>query len=150
MQTPLSLTPYDLAARFIGIKEKPGGDDNPLILAMLRLDGTWPAHDEVPWCSAFVNAVCWLAGVPRSKRLNARSWLDVGRPVAHNDVERGFDVVVLRRGNNPLEGHVGFFAGWFDDSIRTKVLVLGGNQTNSVSVEKFDLDRVLEFRRLVS
>ena len=53
----MEITPFELAQRFIGVKEVPGTTDNPQILAMLKLDGEWPEHDEVPWCSAFVNYI---------------------------------------------------------------------------------------------
>ena len=32
------MTPFDQAQRFIGVKETPGAVDNPLIVAVLRLD----------------------------------------------------------------------------------------------------------------
>ena len=76
----MDITAYDLASRFIGIKEVRGSVSNPQILSMLRLDSSWPKGDEVPWCSAFVNYPAWLLRLPRSKSLRARSWLEVGTP----------------------------------------------------------------------
>lgn len=64
---------FDIAQRFVGIAEIPGHKDSPQVLAMLRLDETWPENDEVPWCSAFLNYVAWLLRLPRSKSLRARS-----------------------------------------------------------------------------
>jgi uncharacterized protein (TIGR02594 family) len=146
------LSPFDLAQRFIGIKELPGEKDNPFIMSMLSLDQGWPKNDEVPWCSAFANYVAWLLRMPRSKSLRARSWLSVGRPVGLRDAKAVADVVVLKRGagdqpgaevlNAP--GHVGFYAGEEGD----RVLILGGNQGNSVSVAAFLADNVLGVRRL--
>ena len=147
----MNVTAYDLAQRFVGIKEVAGVASNLQILAMLRLDGDWPANDEVPWCSAFVNYVAWLLRLPRSKSLTARSWLAVGVPVPMNDAEPGFDVVVMSRGtgqpgatNLDAPGHVGFFAG-YDGNY---VVVLGGNQGDSVSVALFAQSRILGIRRL--
>lgn len=34
--------------------------------------------DEIPWCSKFVNRVARKAGLKRSGKPNARSWLNVG------------------------------------------------------------------------
>jgi uncharacterized protein (TIGR02594 family) len=124
----------------------------PMVLAMLQLDNAWPAGDHVPWCSAFTNFVAWLLRLPRSKSLAARSWLMVGRPVPLNEAKAGYDVVVLKRGKDPqpgpevieAPGHVGFFAGLEGDV----VLVLGGNQGDRVSVERFDAASVLGVRRL--
>jgi uncharacterized protein (TIGR02594 family) len=135
---------YRIASRFSGTKELPGHLSNPQILAMLRLDASWPQEDEVPWCSALVNYVAWLLELPRSRDLRARSWLTVGTPVDPKDATAENDVVVVSRGTDPLQGHVGFYAGhsW------TGVLILGGNQGNAVSIAEFPLTSVLGVRRL--
>ena len=146
-------TAFDLAQRFVGVREVPGAASNPLLLAMLRLDAPWCDDDVVPWCSAFVNGVAWLLRLPRSKSLSARSWLAVGRAVELSRAAPGWDVVVLTRGQGAqpgpdvlrAPGHVGFFAGVQDG----RVLVLGGNQSDAVSIAAFDASRVLGVRRLV-
>ena len=150
----MQITLYDLAQRFVGMKEVPGKEDSPMILAMLRLDGSWPEHDEVPWCSAFLNMVAWLLRLPRSKSLAARSWLKVGRPVLDHEARVGWDVVVLKRGGGDqpgpevtegAPGHVGLFAGW---ETSDRVLMLGGNQGDTVCVAGFPRSRILGIRRL--
>lgn len=138
------MTPYDLAERFVGIKEIPGSEDNPQVMSMLKLDGKWPEHDEVPWCSGFVNYIAWLMRLPRSKSLMARSWLGVGFPVSQYDAARGFDVVILSRGTDKNAGHVGFFSS----IILPRIYLLGGNQSDSVCVQGFHLDRLIGIRRL--
>lgn len=139
-----TVTIWDLANRFVGIREVPGKVSNALVLAMLQLDSTWPQDDEVPWCSAFVNYLAWMMRLPRSKRLNARSWLGVGTPVDEPEVG---DVVVFWRGDpEGAQGHVGLFAGWGEN--REKVLVLGGNQNNEVNISAYPASRLLGFRRL--
>lgn len=113
----------------------------PLVLAMLKLDNNWVVSDETPWCSAFASFICKFCGVIRSKSLAARSWLGIGRPIGINDAEIGFDVIILERGAG---GHVGFFAGFDGDD----VILLGGNQGDSVSYAKFPRIRILGVRRL--
>ena len=147
----MRITAYDLAERFVGLKEVPGSADNPQVLAMLKLDGAWPEHDEVPWCSAFANYIAWLLRLPRSKSLAARSWLGIGAPVELGEAVRGFDVVILMRGLTDAgpevldaPGHVGFFSSL----IGSTVWILAGNQGNRVSVQGFAADRVLGVRRL--
>ena len=150
----MNITAFDIAQRFTGMKEVPGQEDNPAILAMLRLDDTWPENDEVPWCSAFMNYVAWLLRLPRSKSLRARSWLNVGRAITLDRAQVGFDVVVLKRGTGDqpgpevieAPGHVGVYAGR-DDS--QSLLLLGGNQSNTVSIAPYDVARVLGVRRLL-
>jgi uncharacterized protein (TIGR02594 family) len=146
----ICVSAYDIAQRFVGIKEMSGTLDNPMILAMLKLDDEWPEHDEVPWCSGFANFVCMILRLPRSKSLRARSWLEVGRPVALEDAKCGFDVVIFNRGGPhdasviDAPGHVAFFARLEGDN----VYVLGGNQSNSVKVSPYPREDVLGVRRL--
>lgn len=153
MGRALSITAFDLAQRFVGIREVSGKVSNPLILAMLTLDQSWPQDDAVPWCSAFVNYVAWLLRLPRSKDLRARSWLRVGAAISIEEAEPAFDVVILQRGgpNQPgpgvidAPGHVGLFAGREKET----VLLLGGNQSDTVNVSPYPVTKVLGVRRLM-
>ena len=142
---------FDLAQRFTSIEEVGGNVDNPQIMAMLRLDMKWPSHDEVPWCSAFVNYICFLCRHPRSKDLRARSWLRIGRPVTLDQAEAG-DIVIIKRGQGEqpgpevydAPGHVGFFAGRMDGFVE----ILGGNQSDTVKLSRYSTTRLLGVRRL--
>tara|TARA_R110000868_G_scaffold151117_3_gene374736 strand:- start:14923 stop:15390 length:468 start_codon:yes stop_codon:yes gene_type:complete len=149
---PIYITPHDLAARFMGIREVKGSVDNPAIMAMLKLDASWVGNDETPWCSAFVNYVAWLLGRPRSKSLAARSWLRVGSPVALHEARMGFDVVIFQRGGGhqpgpevlSAPGHVAFFSSISGGD----VTVIGGNQGDSVSIGTYPQSRILGIREI--
>lgn len=153
-QPVVATTPLLMASTFLGLKETPGTLANPAVLAMLQLDAQWPKDDQTPWCSAFVNYVCWLLHMDRSKSLRARSWLEVGRAVSLVRAEPGFDVVILKRGRGKqpgpdvieAPGHIGFLAGF---TLRNQVHVLGGNQDDMVSVKPYPVSRVLGVRRLL-
>ena len=142
---------FDIAQRFSGIKEIGGNVDNPQIMSMLKLDNNWPSNDEVPWCSAFVNYVCWLCRLPRTKDLRARSWLTIGVGITLDQAEPG-DIVIIKRGKGEqpgpdvidAPGHVGFYAGVFDQFIE----ILGGNQSDTVKISRYPRDRLLGVRRL--
>ena len=142
---------FDLAQRFTGIKEVGGNVDNPQIMAMLKLDAKWPSADEVPWCSAFANYICWLARLPRTKDLRARSWLTIGIGIQLDQAEPG-DIVIIKRGkgeqpgpeNTTAQGHVGFYAGISGNLIE----ILGGNQSDTVKISRYPRDRLLGVRRL--
>ena len=150
----MNVTAHSVARRFLNpkIEEVEGIISNPLILAMLRLDNDWVTDDATPWCSAFVSFVAWILDLPRSRSLSARSWLLIGEPVALEDAAPGFDVVILKRGKGPqpgaevlkAPGHVGFLAGWEG----LDVLVLGGNQGNAVTVQRWPRSSVIGIRRL--
>lgn len=147
------VTAFEVAQRFVGVKETAGATSTPAVLAMLRLDDASVPNDATPWCSAFINWIAWILRLPRSKSLAARSWLQVGRPIDLHDARAAFDVVIFSRGSGPqpgpnviaAPGHVAFYAGMQDD--RT-VLVLGGNQGDAVSVAGFPVTSVIGVRRL--
>lgn len=150
----MEVTAFDIAQRFVGVREVAGAASNPQVLAMLRLDQEWPSGDDVAWCSAFTNYVCWLLRLPRSHSLAARSWLSVGKAIQITEAKAGFDVVILSRGEGDqpgpevinAPGHVGFFAGQEPG----RVLLLAGNQGNAVSIASFPTTRILGIRSLVT
>jgi len=154
----MTITAYTVASRFLGLKEVHGAVNNPAIVAMLRLEDPNINDDETPWCSAFVNAVCWLINLPRSKSLAARSWLNVGSVIPIEQAAAAFDVVVLKRGGPgqpgpevlAAPGHVGFFAGADTNPVThlRQVHILGGNQGDQVSIAAFPVDRILGIRAL--
>lgn len=137
------ITAFELAQRYVGIKEISGLHNHPLVSWWLSLCGfSLDSPDEIPWCSAFVNGICWELRLPRSKSAAARSWLNVGHAIELHEAEVGFDIVILSRGNNPVQGHVGFYAG--------PGQLLAGNQSNSVCVQNFNPDHVIGVRRLIN
>lgn len=149
------MTAYQLAERYVGIREIAGDKSHPLVQWWLSLCGyDLDAADAVPWCSAFVNGIAWELRLPRSKSAAARSWLKVGVPQSLEDAKVGFDVVILKRGEGQqgpevtsgAPGHVGFYAGVETNN----VLVLGGNQGDAVSLARFPMSSVLGVRRLMT
>ena len=134
-----------IAASQLGQKEIVGNDDNLEILKYWTETGILPAtHDEVAWCSAFVNWCCKKAGAAMSGKANARSWTSTGKGTRN---PKPGDVVVFWRGSvDSWKGHVGFFLGFNSDASR--VFCLGGNQGDSVSVQAYDAKKVLGFRKV--
>ncbi len=128
------------AWRLLGEREVAGRRDNPDIVALYR-DAGHPKidNDEVAWCAAFAGACLVRAGVSGTRSLMARSYLKWG--VALSEGRLGA-VTVLTRGANPAYGHVGFWIG----ETRSRVILLGGNQGDAVSVSAFDRGRLLGFR----
>jgi uncharacterized protein (TIGR02594 family) len=135
-----------IAVAELGQKEISGSGNNPTIVKYAKEAGfSWVNDDETPWCSIFVNWVAMKAGLQRSKKANARSWLLTGLNV-DNAPEPG-DIVVFWRGSpDSWTGHVGIFFGFSISGER--VYCLGGNQGNQVSVSAYSFDQVLGFRRL--
>jgi len=149
----ITTSAFAVASTYIGTEEVAGQDSNAAIVAMLREIAPWASGDEVAWCSAFVAHVARLLRLPHSKSLRARSWLVIGVPVQLGDARPEEDVVILRRGHGvqpgpeviDAPGHVGFFA----DHTPGEVHLLGGNQSDAVTIGRFAAADVLSVRRLV-
>jgi uncharacterized protein (TIGR02594 family) len=131
---------YALAEAELGQAEIPGKDHNPRILEYLHVAG-FPdvQNDEDAWCAVFANWALVEAGQPGTQSRMARSFLGYGKTLAKP--EKGC-IVVLKRGSNPIQGHVGFYSHTKDK----RVYLLGGNQSNKVSIASFAVADVLAYR----
>ena len=126
-----------------GTMEIPGNTDNPDILKYFHEIGhEWVEHDELSWCSAFVNWVAKTSGYEYSGELNARSWLGVGEVVL--DFELGDVAILWRESPTSWKGHVGFPIRRDGDNL----WLLGGNQNNMVRISAYPYSRLLGYRRL--
>lgn len=93
------------------------------------------------WCAAFVNASLRQAGMEGTGKLNAQSFMEWGEET--KAPQKG-DIAVFWRGDpNSGKGHVGFFQGYDE---KGNILVLGGNQRDSVNVSGFSPDNLLGYR----
>lgn len=127
-----------IARRDVGLAETPGRSTTPTIRRWLIELGAWWQDDETPWCGVAVAAWMRQASimVPRHW-YRARAWLDWGVPL--NLPALGCVVIYARSGG----GHVGLLVG---QDQRGRLLTLGGNQGNRVSIAPFDRERVLGYR----
>lgn len=134
----------ELARAEIGVARVVGKGDSQKVLNYFA-DAGHPevTDDDVAYCAAFVGAMLKRAGQPNSGSLAARSYLKYG--IAVDDPAPG-DIAVFSRGNSSWEGHVAFYLGATD----TAVKVLGGNQSNKVSVANYSKSRLLGYRRPVA
>ncbi len=120
-------------ARHAGLKEIPGPANDPTIMnwaASLNAGGY--SSDEVPWCGLFVGHCISSQlddeSIP-TNFLGARKWENFGQPTQPCF---GSVLVFWRVKKNGRKGHVGFY--WAEDN--THFHVLGGNQSNKVSVKR--------------
>lgn len=128
------------AWREFGETEHAGAASNPHIVAMFR-DASHAdvTRDEVAWCAAFVGACLKRAGIVSTRSLLARSYLKWGDALPKPRIGA---IAVFSRGSDASQGHVGFWLGETDDAI----IVLGGNQSNAVSVARYPKSRLLAVR----
>ncbi len=129
-----------IAENELGVAEVNGPKDNPRILEYQRTTTLGAQHDEVPWCACFANFCLSTTGYKGTGLPNARSFLSFG--TALKEPAYGC-VVVLRRGNSNWQGHVGFFVGYDKDG---NYMILGGNQSDKVSIQAFKAKDVLGCR----
>jgi uncharacterized protein (TIGR02594 family) len=129
-----------LAWADLGVAETPGPDHTARVVAYYADVGNPNvADDETAWCAAFLGSCLERAGVPSTRSLMARSYLEWGEP---QGAFRYGAIAVLSRTADPALGHVGFLVGETADS----VILLGGNQGNRVRVEAFPRSRLLALR----
>lgn len=118
------------ARKHVGLAEIPGPKHNLTILNWLKNLKAWWTDDETPWCGTFVAHCLKSTGFEIPKLwMRAKAWADWG--VAVSKPTLGCIVVFDRQGG----GHVGFVVG-VDE--KGRLMVLGGNQGNKVSIAPFD------------
>jgi len=108
--------------------------------------GVDPKRTE--WCAAFVNAVLTESGIPNNilhkYPYAARSFLEWG--VAVKEPTPG-DLIIFPRGNISWQGHVGFYLSTTVINNTEYYYILGGNQSNKVSIDLYRASAALGIRR---
>ncbi|HSF96820.1 MAG TPA: TIGR02594 family protein [Thermohalobaculum sp.] len=126
-----------------GVSEVSGPDSNPRILQYARELGVDFSDDDIPWAGLFAGWVVSRA-VPDetlpANMLQNRSWTKFG--VETDSPQPGTIAVFWRGSPDGWQGHVGFYV----DEDEKAYHILGGNQSNSVSVSRLAKDRLLSFR----
>jgi uncharacterized protein (TIGR02594 family) len=135
---------FVIAQQELGTQEIVGDEDNPRVVEYQQATGLAAPDDETPWCGSFVAWVMLQSGIAynRITAASSRSWESWGVPVDKPEIG---DVVILwRHSPDSSLGHVGFYAGKTDDD---RILILGGNQNNRVSVSAYSKARLIGYRR---
>jgi uncharacterized protein (TIGR02594 family) len=126
------------ARTHLGLAEIPGKATSPTIARWLRDLRAWWSDDETPWCGTYIAAVMRETGYRLPEHwYRAKGWLEWGVPLPHP--KYGAVVIFERAGG----GHVGLVTG---TDAAGRLLVLGGNQGNRVSIAPFDPARAIGYR----
>lgn len=128
------------ARALLGVHEAPGSVNNPVILGWAKevgLQNTY-SQDSVPWCGLFMAVVAKRAGknIPHFP-LWALNWVNFGQPETSPMLG---DVLVFKRDGG---GHVGLYVGEDAGAFH----VLGGNESDSVTIIRMSRDRLYAARR---
>jgi len=127
--------------KVFGLHEK---HDKAALTAWLRSDGRRLGDTEqLPWCGDFVETAIrnslpdeQFKGPLAENPYWARNWLHLGYPITPDYYGA---VLVFKRGSG---GHVGFAVGQDE----TDFYVLGGNQSNAVTITRISKSRLLGAR----
>jgi len=130
------------AVKLLGVGEIAGPLNNPTVIAWSKEMGGWEAGyytaDSIPWCGLFMAIVAKRAGrKPPKNWLAALSWAAFEEKV--KTAALGDVLVFVRKGG----GHVGIYVG--EDA--TNYYVLGGNQSDAVTVTKIAKARLYSIQR---
>jgi uncharacterized protein (TIGR02594 family) len=129
----------DHALSQVGVKEKPGPNDNPTVVSYYAEVGFPGQHDSVAWCAAFVGAMLKRGGRSCPKTLRARDYERYGVPC---EPKQGCVVVMWRGSPEAGTGHVGFYVGGTADYVE----LISGNTGDMVQRSFFPRDRVTAYR----
>lgn len=138
MSEPAWLT---LARAQIGVREIVGPKHSPVIMGWIRelgakVLGVQVNDDETPWCGTFMAWLMKRSGLtPPPIAGRAAQWGRVGKWGRELLGPRLGCILVFTRAGG---GHVGLYLG--EDA--THFHVLGGNQSNSVSITRIAKDRL--------
>ncbi len=118
--------------------------DRSTLMSWLRSDGrTLGDPSKLPWCGDFVETAILLTlpdePVP-SNPYGARNWGTFG--VGLETPALGAILTFWRGSPSGWQGHVGFYAG--EDA--TTYSVLGGNQSNAITIARLAKNRLLAIR----
>ncbi|MBO9658330.1 MAG: TIGR02594 family protein [Chitinophagaceae bacterium] len=136
---------------YLGLKEIPGPKSNPTIMAMadaLNVRRIY-TNDDISWCALFMCYLCQKVGKPMNfssyEILRAASFQNWGWPVRKGDEKLGDIAVFTRPGGN----HVGLVIAVSKDKSGkiTTLHILGGNQSNAVTITEIAYSRLSHCRR---
>jgi uncharacterized protein (TIGR02594 family) len=129
------------ARKLYGTLEAAGPANNSVILDWAKETGLARIFtaDSIPWCGLFMAVVAKRGGKPIVEGpLWARNWGKFGKPA---DKAQLGDVLVFRRAQ--ASGHVGLYVGEDYGAYH----VLGGNQSDGVTITRIAKDRCIAVRR---
>lgn len=129
-----------VALSLYGTAEKPGPGNNPSIIEWAKATGLAKVYkqDSIAWCGLFMAYAALQAGwEPPLNPLGARNWQAFG--VEAKTPMLGDVLVFSRKGG----GHVGIYVGEDDMAFH----VLGGNQSDMVTIKRVARSRLLQARR---
>lgn len=137
VKTNDNLAWIDEAHQYVGLTEIKGSRHNKTITKWLQTLGAWWTDDETPWCGVFTAHCLTVAGRTIPKHwYRAKAYADYGMVLTRPAF--GCLGVMSRTGG----GHVCFVIG---ETTGDCLVVIGGNQSNQVSIATYPRSRFSHF-----
>lgn len=133
-----------LAKYFDKVKEIPGKQNNPLIVAWHGLTHYGAAPDEVMWCASGMGGCLIWAGFPSTNSAGAVSYAKYAQENKDDWVEEGDEIYMKHPG-----GHVTFANKRFNRRTDTTYEGFGANQNNSMCAKIFFTKDIVSVRRAI-
>lgn len=149
----------DAALKYVGVCEVRGSGSNADINRMLAASAQCSLDDhncyikiddKTAWCGAFAHTSLVDAEIPKALYsmvkvpVRAKDWLNLPNKIERYHKARRGDIVILHRGTNPAEGHVGILY----KITPTEVILISGNSNDCVTVESFPRNKIAGIRRI--
>src|ERR1035437_321509 len=134
---------HEVFVQELGVHETPGLAATARIIEYDSHTTLKATSDEIAWCSSLANFAADIAGFPGMHSAAARSWQDYG---VHLDLPIVGCIVVFNRHDikNPSAAHVACCDS--ADIANGIIRVIGGNQSDAVTVARFHIEDVLSYR----
>jgi uncharacterized protein (TIGR02594 family) len=134
---------YAHASKDLGMREVSGAASHPRIRLAINRAADWLDDDDskTAWCGCIMGLWCSEIGLPSpNEYYRAAAWAGIGTETPIGIATKG-DVCVFRREGG---AHVALYTSHTD----TSITVLGGNQSNAVTVATFPRQALKFIRRL--
>jgi len=133
---------YVHASKDLGMREVSGAASHPRIKLAIKRAAEWLDDDDskTAWCGCIMGLWCSEVELPSPEEFyRAAAWAGIGSEVPIGIATRG-DICVFRREGG---AHVALYVSHTE----TAVTVLGGNQSNAVTVATFPRQALKFIRR---
>lgn len=125
--------------KLIGVRETPGGKDNPVIIDWAKDEGgdikKEYTHDSIPWCALFANHILTKVGIKGTETLWALDFAGHWPSVKLSGPAVGAFAPMKRSGG----GHITCIVGKDQNG---NPMGLGGNQSDQVNIVPFARSRL--------
>lgn len=125
----------------LGQREVKGSKNNARIIWYGKFVSYKITLDSIPWCASFQNAALINSGYEGTASAMARSFMNLDGAIKLKKPIRGCMVVFWRKSPKSSSGHIACYLG----KKGNKDIIIGGNQSDSVSIISRSSDMVLGY-----